>query len=103
MFTNTAVNLASSPQLLPSEVSVQSSFLFGRAQNYPIFSWAWYRYRSRAIFTLIVAATFLISAYIIPQLLSKGYGLGMLFLFLEAWVVSASCLALIGPGLAVMV
>ncbi|MES3024119.1 MAG: histidine kinase [Pseudomonadota bacterium] len=45
-------------QLLPSEVSAKSGFWFGRARNYPIFSYAWYRYRSLSM----VIATVLIFA-----------------------------------------
>jgi two-component sensor histidine kinase len=49
MRTQDQATINSDQHLLPTEVSAQSSWLFGRARNYPIFSRAWYRYRSLAI------------------------------------------------------
>jgi two-component sensor histidine kinase len=51
-------------QLLPPEIAANSGSWFGRARSYPIFSAAWYRYRSLALLTgsalvFVVLASFL--------------------------------------------
>ena len=91
-------------QLLPPEISASSGTWFGRARNYPIFSPAWYRYRSLGV----LAGSTLVFLWIAAKV---GAGMGESHYLPIDWVDMAKltglvaapfcALCLAGPGLAV--
>jgi len=93
-------------QLLPPEIAASSGSWFGRARSYPIFSPAWYRYRSLALLTgsalvFVVLAAFLV----VPMFNAPAMHIDWLTVAKVAGVLlipyCALCLA--GPGLAVVI
>ena len=101
-----AANQPRSGQLLPSEVALRSSRVFGRARNYPIFSFAWYRYRSLAI----VAGTLFVFASIAALLWAPsadprqpGLVSSDVWLALSTYLLPILVLVLAGPLMATWV
>ncbi|MCS0630789.1 histidine kinase [Telluria mixta] len=92
----------SSAMPLPPDVVVHASW-FGRARQFPIFSMAWFRYRSIAFLTGLLAAALLNAALaaipLQPQNVDWVDVLRIGFVFGVPCVV----LVLLGPGLAVWV
>jgi signal transduction histidine kinase len=100
-----AATVASS-QLLPPEVSASSGTWFGRARSYPIFSAAWYRYRSLSVLTgsalvfLVLVAMLGASMFNAPAVNIDWVTVAMV----TGMIVAPFCtLCLAGPGLAVAV
>jgi hypothetical protein len=109
MLTHEQTEFDSTQHLLPTEVSAKSSFLFGRAQNYPIFSWAWYKYRSLTILSVIAILclpplTCLLCAMAIPNKdqIVEIY-IASLISQSAIYFLPAAILFFVGPGLATFI
>lgn len=96
----------SNSQLLPPEISASSGTWFGRARSYPIFSSAWYRYRSLSVLTgsalvfLVLAAMLGVSTFNAPSVDIDWVTVAMV----TGMIVAPFCtLCLAGPGLAVAI
>jgi two-component sensor histidine kinase len=81
--------------LLPPEVSANTPTWFGRARNYPIFSFTWYRYRSLALVSASVLLLLIVCVWMGAAL--PGAWLASMIL------VPFYVLCLAGPGLAVLI
>ncbi len=93
-------------QLLPPEVSANSGTWFGRARSYPIFSPAWYRYRSLAVLTgsalvFLVLAAMLGASMVNAPAMEIDWISAAQMTILIALPFCTLCLA--GPGMAVAV
>ncbi len=90
---------ASGEQLLPPEVSYKSSFWFGRARSFPIFSPPWYRLRARSVVTVTLLFVLTMTA----TRAAPGASLADLALYGLLTLLPLLCLALLGPALALWV
>ncbi|QDQ28090.1 sensor histidine kinase [Chitinimonas arctica] len=90
---------AAQDQLLPTEVSAETGFWFGRARNYPIFSPTWFRYRGLALLYLvaIASALALLAGWVSDSLSAKVVASSI------AGALQLICLYCLGPWLAVKV
>ena len=92
----------SSAMPLPPDVVVHASW-FGRARQFPIFGLAWFRYRSIAFLTGLLATALLIAAMTVIPLHPNNFD--WLDVLQVATVFGTPCVVLVvlGPGLAVWV
>lgn len=97
---------ATDNQLLPPEIAASSGTWFGRARSYPIFSPAWYRYRSLALLSgsalvFVVLASFLV----VPMFNAPTVRIDWSTVAKVAAVLAIPycMLCLAGPGLAVLI
>ena len=93
-------------QLLPPEISASSGTWFGRARSYPIFSPAWYRYRSLSLLSGgALACLVLVAMLAAPMVQDQGMGIDWpgVAVLTGLIVVSFCVLCLAGPGMAVAV
>jgi signal transduction histidine kinase len=92
----------SSAMPLPSDVVVHASW-FGRARHFPIFGLAWFRYRSIAFLTGLLAAALLNAALAAIPLQPQSVDWGDVLQIGSVFGVPSVVLVLLGPGLAVWV
>ena len=92
----------SSTTPLPPDVVVHASW-FGRARHFPIFGLAWFRYRSIAFLTGLLAAALLNAALAAIPLQPQSVDWGDVLQIGSVFGVPSVVLVLLGPGLAVWV
>jgi len=85
---------------LPPDVVVHASW-FGRARQFPIFGLAWFRYRSIAFLTGLLAAALLVAAMAAIPLQPQSVDWGDVLQIGSVFGVPCVVLVLLGPGLAV--
>jgi len=87
---------------LPADVVVHASW-FGRARQFPIFSGAWFRYRSAAFLTGLLATALLLAALAAIPLQPQNVDWANVLQVGAVYVLPAALLVLLGPALAVLV
>jgi two-component sensor histidine kinase len=93
-------------QLLPPEIAASSGSWFGRARSYPIFSAAWYRYRSLALLTGSALVFVVLASFLgVPMFNAPAVHIEWLTVAKVAGVlvIPYCMLCLAGPGMAVAI
>jgi len=93
---------ASSAMPLPPDVVVHASW-FGRARQFPIFGMAWFRYRSIAFLTGLLATALLVAAMAAIPAQPQSIDWADVLRIGTVFGVPCVVLVLLGPGLAVWV
>ncbi|MES2298428.1 MAG: histidine kinase [Pseudomonadota bacterium] len=94
------MDTAAYDRLLPPDISIKSTFWFGRSRSYPIFSPLWFRYRSlSALSILLTLALIFIAALGVANKVSLEARCAFILLAFAPYV----CSCLLGPWLAMLV